>query len=119
MSCSCDSIICCGIRKNLVQDCVECSWSVFNQIPLTIYKSNQIVSASGTIEVSNSTPGMTEVTITFSIGNTEVSQFTLSVKQCLTFSVVGFDTITLQGDAVSEAESAFGKFCLTPRYDAF
>ncbi|SDY17743.1 hypothetical protein SAMN05421736_101582 [Evansella caseinilytica] len=119
MGCSSGSTICCGVKGQLVQDCVECRWTVFNQVPLMIYQANQTVSASGFVEVTNATPGMDEITVTFSIDNAIVSQATLSANQCFAFSVVGFDTIMLQGDAVSEAESAVGKFCLTPRYEAF
>ncbi len=114
-----NAVICCGIQENLVQDCVECRWVLYDQTPQVIYQANEIVSASGSIEESSSTAGMTQITMTFSIGGTEITHYTLSNRQCLAFTVVGFDTITLKGNAASSLESASGKFCITPRYPAF
>ncbi|WP_307794981.1 S-Ena type endospore appendage [Alkalihalobacillus sp. BA299] len=66
-----------------------------------IYYANQTVPASGCIEVSNMTSNMNQIIMTFLIGSIVVSQFTLSRNQSFTFSVVGFDRVTLQGDAPS------------------
>lgn len=119
MSCSESTVVCCGIQHNLVQDCVQSNWLIFDQTPEIIYRANEIVSASGTIEESSSTSLMTQVTITFLIAGTPITTLTLTNKQSLAFTVVGFDTITLTGNAPSSAESATGSFCLTPRYQAF
>ncbi|MEB3102216.1 S-Ena type endospore appendage [Ferviditalea candida] len=116
---SCNTGICCGIHENLVQDCVECRWVIYDQTPQVIYQSSEIVSASGSIEQSSSTAGMTQVTMTFSIGETVIKNFTLTNRQCLAFTVIGFDTITLHGNGVSPLESASGRLCITPRYPAF
>lgn len=119
MSCSNDTIVDCGIIGTLVQDCVECKWVVYNQTPLVIYQASEIVSASGIIEESSNTDGMTQVTITFFIGKTEITNFTITNRQSFSFTVIGFDTITLKGNAASSLESASGRFCLTPRYQAY
>lgn len=119
MGCSCNTVICCKIRRDLVQDCVESKWLVFDQTPKIIYQSNEVVSASGTIAESSSTDGMTQVTLKFLIGGTTITSYTLTNKQYLAFTVVGFDTITLTGNAESALESATGSFCITPRYPVF
>jgi len=119
MGCSSNAVICCGIKRDLVQDCVESKWLVFDQTPKIIYQANEVVSASGTIAESSSTGGMTQITMKFSIGGTTITSYTLTNKQYLAFTVVGFDTITLTGNAVSALESATGSFCLTPRYQVF
>jgi hypothetical protein len=116
MSCCNTTVICCGIKRQLVQDCVECNWLVFNQTPTVIFQANKVVSASGTIELSSATLGMTTVDVIFSKGATVIKTFTLENQQCLAFTVVGFDTITLRGDSPSSTESATGSLCLTPRY---
>ena len=117
MSClSNTKVICCGIKRHIVQDCVECNWLVFNQTPTIIFQANKVVSASGTIELSSTTLGMTTVDVIFSRGATIIKTFTLEKQQCLAFTVVGFDTITLIGDSSSPTESASGSLCLTPRY---
>jgi hypothetical protein len=79
-----------------VQDCVESSWLVFNQTPSMIFQANKIVSASGSINVSSMTTGMSKVDVIFSKGTTAIKSFTLENQQCLAFTVVGFDTITLK-----------------------
>ncbi|WP_209124826.1 S-Ena type endospore appendage [Alkalihalobacillus sp. BA299] len=116
MSCFCHTVICCGIKRKDVQDCVECRWLIIDQTPTIIFQSNQVVSASGTIELSSSTSGLTQVDVIFSRGTKIIETFTLEDQQCLSFTVVGFDTITLQGNATDPSESATGSFCLTPRY---
>ncbi|HDT6579394.1 TPA: hypothetical protein QFT23_005686 [Bacillus cereus] len=120
MSCSSNTkVICCGITRQLVQDCVECRWLVFNQTPTIIFQANKIVSASGIIEQSSSTDGMTKVDVIFSKGERPVKTFTLENQHCLAFTVIGFDTITLKGNSPSSLESASGSFSLTPRYHVF
>ena len=120
MSCLSNTIVtCCGTKRQFVQDCVECRWLVFNQTPAIIFQANKIVSASGTIEQSSSTSEMTKVDVIFSKGGTTIKTFTLENQQCLAFTVVGFDTITLIGNAPSSLESASGSFSLTPRYQIF
>lgn len=119
MSCSGKAVICCGLKQELVQDCVESKWLIFDQTPRVIYQANEVVSATGMIEESSSTAGMTLVTVLFSIGATAITSFTLVNRQSLAFTVVGFDTITLVGNASLPAESASGSFCITPRYPVF
>ncbi|WP_025026502.1 S-Ena type endospore appendage [Caldalkalibacillus mannanilyticus] len=116
MSCSSRSVVCCGMKQELVQDCVECRWVIVDSTPFTIYQSNEIVSASGSIEVSSTTSGMSEIRVSFLIGETIIKQLTLAPAQCMSFTIVGFDSISLTGDADSSLESATGRFCLTPRY---
>lgn len=116
MSCSSRAVVCCGIKQELVQDCVECRWVIVDSTPFTIYQANEIVSASGSIEVSSTTPGMSEIRVSFLIGDTTIKQLTLGPSQCMSFTVIGFDSISLSGDAVSSLDSATGRFCLTPRY---
>ena len=123
MSCQDHEVTCCaidcGIAGKTVQDCVESQWVVFNQTPLTIYLTEEFVSGSGTVEVVSATPDLTELTITFSLYGSEVTHFTLANKQSLSFTVVGFDTIALQGNATDPLESAAGRFFLAIRYQIF
>lgn len=119
MSCSNHPLICVGINQKLVQDCIESKWLIFDQIPRAIYQANEIVSASGLIEQSSSTAGMTQVTVIFAVGTTPVASYTLGYRQSLAFTVVGFNTIILVGNAPSTTESASGSFSITPRYQVF
>lgn len=117
MSCSGNStVICCGKKHQLVQDCVECRWLVFNQTPTIIFQANKIIHASGTIDFSSSSSGMTKVDIIFMKGAAVIKTLTLENRQCLAFTIAGFDTITIKGDSPSSEESASGSLILTPRY---
>jgi hypothetical protein len=102
-----------------VQDCLEFKWLASGSTPQTIYHATEIVSASGTLQATSNTVGMTHVTVAFSIGSTAVTSFNLGNKESTAFTVVGFDTITLTGHAPSQAESATGTLCMTPRYELF
>jgi hypothetical protein len=105
------------IKRNLVQDCLEFRWLVNDSTSVTIYQANKKVAASGVIDFSSATTGITQVTIRFLNGATEVTQYTVNDKQSLAFTVYGFDTITLTGNGVSAQDSATGSFSLTPRYE--
>jgi hypothetical protein len=119
MGCADQEVMSCGIHTQMVEDCVECQWTIFNQTPQTIYQTDQVVSGSGTIDVINSTAGLTEVTIVFRLFDSEVTHFTLGSKQCLAFTAVGFDEVTVQGNGTEALESAAGHFSLTLRYQAY
>lgn len=109
----------CGLHRETVKDCVELKWLVSDATQREVYRSTEIVSASGTIQGTSSTTGLRYVTVSFLIGSTLVTSFDLGSKESKAFTVVGFDTITLTGTAVAPSESATGTLCFTPRYELF
>jgi hypothetical protein len=116
LGCPRSETVCCGSRRETLQDCLELRWLIFDKMAQTIYQSTEVVSASGTLEVTSTTTLMTNVNVEFSVGSIRVMSFNLGNKQGKAFTVLGFDTITLTGNSVSPTESAAGTLCLTPRY---
>jgi hypothetical protein len=103
----------CGMKTN--QDCFVCKWSIHDQQMITIYQANELIDATGVMNVSHSTQGNTEVTIRFLAGSTEVTRYTLINHQCFGFTVLGFNSILLLGNGAVQ-DFAAGNFSLTPRY---
>lgn len=110
---------CCGLRRDIVQDCLEFKWLTYDSSPQIIYRATEIVSASGTFQSTSNTVGMDHVVVEFSIGSTPVTSFTLNNRQSTSFTVVGFDTITVAGSALLPTDSAAGTLCMSPRYELF
>lgn len=104
-----------GCKPMTTQDCLDSKWSIHQKETITLYRSTEIVTATGVIDMSSASKGMTLVTLSFWLASIQVAHYTLQLHQCLGFTVSGFDTIKLAGNG-SLNDIAAGRFSLTLRY---
>ncbi len=104
-----------GCCNKSIQDCIESKWLIQNQESPIIYRSNEIVTATGVIDMTSATEGIQQITVLFWINRTMVTQYTLQHLQSFGFTVSDFDTIQLVGNGCM-TDIARGNFTLIPRY---
>jgi hypothetical protein len=112
MSCLSSGI---GCTPTTSLDCLQGNWSIEKKETATLFRSNEIITATGVIDFSHATKGLTRVTLTFWIGSVLVTTYTLTLHQCLGFTVSDFELMKLEGNG-SLLDIASGHFSLTPRY---
>lgn len=112
MSCLSSSL---GCRLTTSQDCLQCNWSIEKKETALLYRSTEIVTATGVVDFSFATPGLTRIILTFWIGSVLVTMYTLSLHQCCGFTVTDFDLVKLEGNG-GFTDLAKGHLTLTPRY---
>jgi hypothetical protein len=104
-----------GCRPTSSQDCLQGNWSLEHKEIATLYRSTEMVTATGVIDFTQATPGLTHVTLTFWNGSILVTTYTLTLHQCLGFTVSDFDQMKIEGNG-SLADRSTGHFSITPRY---
>ncbi|MED0679036.1 hypothetical protein P4S83_17165 [Aneurinibacillus thermoaerophilus] len=115
----------CCHQKEFVQDKLCCDFRLTTPGPTTIYTADPTavgcagLFASGTIKNC----GTIDITVTFlrgvgsdGIGGTVIRTVVVPAGGCATFTVSGFDAITVTAPGATPAVPAVGELCILPRY---